>query len=740
MDIKIEVDFSDDVVLIADAPFFIDLTGSDDENDVNGNMKTGQNNTTKIEKYQNNGIQTIRPQSVVVFPTRNTDCINLMASPSVERFIMGDKEDTTSNSRAVRSVIQFPTNPFERTTTTLPAIEAPVTRKNTKKSLKKPPFMYTRPKHEVLSGFVNFTWRHLPANVNAILGLGDMFVPPNMPKFTEYMKELHINEENLAIEPSMYYGEYLMLSYDKILKSLYEQNSANAARLINALEDTRRIVGNQNYRFVESLNNKCTILMEAHEYNRDMDCVIQNAVQNNIYVEMRNTRYLKRWIKLCHKKYQRLQRDFLHNRQMAKAMGRPQPYSDNIQRLINEYNTGRRNVPCLYGQLKIDGEQRNLCAIANTLGWYSYPLEQIICHVLKRVLEPFLKKFYVKDITRTASDIRNTPVQDNYSFVKVEIEDIYCNVKQDDILYLLEKLVQTEIFRQTSSIDPIVFMQMMKFRFQYLQIFEYRGKTYQQVKGLLRGSTDAPVLIQLLLCYLLSQHEYEICRFPAYSRVYMHENELLFYVCDTDINSFLMNLENYLNLRFKVKTELKYYDYEENDQLVIAGRISFLDIAIHRTESKFLTKLHDPHIQDYDGDVRYSVRHLPRNWKNNVLQGHLRRILERTSNKYLLDDLYHLELNIRDFSFPHVLRFIIEHYLKIYDRIMSQGPQYENNPMCNFENMQERIWIMRKCLYDTNNKYPGHGVRNTGKRRCDTDNNDEYQSQAKRGRFEEFVK
>ncbi|XP_073829511.1 uncharacterized protein isoform X2 [Musca autumnalis] len=701
------------------------------------------------------------PQSVVVLPTQNNGCLSLMPSPNVERFIMDDLTERRTSpdvhneafvvveQQTVRSIIQIPNNPLQRITngsddnlstnrtTTERKVRNRITATTMEKGIRKPPYMYTKPKHEVLGGFVNFTIRHLPPNVNAILGLGDMFALTNTPKFVDFMRGVDSD-----VEPSMYYGEYLKQNYEQILQTLYEQNSPNAGRLIQALKDTVRVINNDNYRFVESLRNKCTVMMESYECRRNMEYWLEKAVQNNVCMEIEDAKFLRRWKRHCHKKFQLLQRDLLHNREMAKSMRRPPPYADDIQKLIDDCCNDKRNcrVPCLYGQLKIDDEDRKLVPIVNTIGWYSYPLEKLICHVLKKVVEPFQRKYYVRDITRAAADIRNTPIKDDYSFVKIEFDDIYGNTMQCDILLLLERLVQTEIFKIATSIEPRLFMQLLKYRFEYLQLFEYSGKTYKQLKGLQQGSGDSLLLIQLLFSYVLSQYEYEICRFPTHSRVYMYENELLFYVCDTEINSFRLNLKNYIKQRFKVTTELKYYDYSTTGELKMCGRLNFLDIGIQRNGTRFLTKLHDPTLQEYDGETYYSIRHIPIRWKNSVLQGHLRRIIERTSNAYLLDDLYHLELEIRDYYFPQTLRYIIEHYLQIYDRVMSQG-RYEHNPICNFESMTERIWIMRKCLYDTNNKYPNNIANNPRKRPREdaAEDNVEDQGSSKRARVSDFL-
>uniref|UniRef100_A0A1I8QDD0 Uncharacterized protein n=1 Tax=Stomoxys calcitrans TaxID=35570 RepID=A0A1I8QDD0_STOCA len=556
--------------------------------------------------------------------------------------------------------------------------------------IRNPPFFYTKPMHEVLGGFVNLTNISIPYNVQALLSAGSWYVPPNMPTLAEYIHQRRNSESSRQSDPSMYLREYLKSSYNQISDALIKHNSPAAGRLIRAMDNFDRIFENTpNLRLLKSECGKRTVVMRENEYHREMSNWMEKCIREGICVEVQNTNSLK---KICHKKYQRLLWGLIQNNICALDAELPEPYPNEILEQLQEHNIPDAKFPCLYGRVSIPTENDILSPMVNTRGWYTYGLEKLSHYVLKRLLEPYIQKYFVRDLSRTASDIRNTEARNDYSYVKIKIDQLYTSVDQGAILAMIERLVNTTLFKESSSMDPKLVMEILRMRFKYMQVFTYGSKTYRQLKGLAQGAGDSQTLIGIMLCHLMNLHQYEILRYPCLSRIYMHHNEWLLYVSDDYINTLLCKVQHHFNFnRFSVVTERKMYVGWQQ----LHGILSFMDIKIIRAGGRFLTASHCPM------QLTYSVHNLPHKWKNFLIQAHLRRVLERVSNAYLVNELYQVQHRFRDYCFGEVLVYTINHYLTIYQRIMNDriSASYLRNPICNFENMHERMDILCNFLH-----------------------------------------
>ncbi|XP_075158463.1 uncharacterized protein LOC142231723 [Haematobia irritans] len=598
---------------------------------------------------------------------------------------------------------------------------------------KSPPFMYTKPLHAVIGGFANLTNVPVPEDIEALFSMGSMYVPPNMPTLENFIHQSRNKPQQYQIDSSMYVMEYLKFSYRMILNSMTMQRSSPLVlRLEKSLRRAYDFLDiNQDLRLLESDRGKCTVLMKNHDYHYDMNYLVEKFSREGIYQPIETPYIQQRVKKQCHRKFQHALLLLIQNKISALDANQAEPYPMPIDDILDEHNTTDVKFPFLYGKVRIHKDGPLLCPVINSRGWYSYGLEKLTAYALDNVLEPYVQKYFVRDITRTASDIRNTKARDDYSFVKIKFQDLYTSIDRPAILRMLKSLLNAERFKKSTSMDTDLLVELLQMRFDHMTVFEYNGRVYRQVKGLPQGACDSKTLISLMLCYLLNLHQYEIMRYPWYSRVYMHEDEWLLYVHDNYISTLMDKLQRFMKFKFTLDIERKVYG---GDWYEIRGSLTFLDIHIHRRENRFLTSYHDE-INLRSNSMSYSVKNLPQKWKNYIIQGHLRRILERVSNCYLIDQLWDVERRFRDFAFRDILFYIINHYLTIYHRIMNNqlSGHYSRNPMCNFEDMDERIAILNSFIRDN---FPQksfiHVHNSSAPKRRSNDYSDNWQSKRSR--------
>lgn len=562
----------------------------------------------------------------------------------------------------------------------------------------------------VPGGFENCSGVYVPPEVEIILSYGPRFVPPTRPTFSDYVHQLMIVNnaaERQQKNPSHYLGDYLYESYDEFICPLqkpFNNVEKSILRMLAATKDFLR--AHTELVIIKSDKSKSLVLIREVDYRVKMDKWISVSIEKMNYSLENDEATILRLRERFYLRYTEICKALIEYRLLCRKMGEPLPYPQSMHRGLISANKPNAPLPYLYGVIKTHKPDQPCRPICATRTWYSYWLQKIINCVIKDALAGIpakanaglLCRENVLDITTAADQIRGLPIIDGYVFLKFDVVDMYPNMDRATIRTVISDFLFSPYYAAHGSLPCGLVNQCVELCLSNSTLFTYNGNVYKQLRGLPQGACDSGLLATILLDYMLHTHCDSVFKRNGVKRWWKYMDDILVYMPLINVDSMCRALEAATTLSFTM-------DFEEplsSSDLVhlphALGCISFLDLLIVRCPDRVYMRTYIKPMASMRMCHYYST--CVNNWKMETIRGYITRVLLRTSNVFLRDELNRLDELFQSNMYPScmtdsILSSILRLKLKEFEKIIRAKVPDPSHRYHSLGPLVERVKILR---------------------------------------------
>ncbi|XP_059226633.1 uncharacterized protein LOC106088415 isoform X6 [Stomoxys calcitrans] len=561
--------------------------------------------------------------------------------------------------------------------------------------------LYTDFIKPVPGGFENLTSINVPEDVKIILSLGYKFVIPSKITISDYTNYLYaINDyiEQSHTNPSISMGGHMIECYDVLINRLKQSMSSIEKNIKNKMEKTIQFIKeHKDICLVMSDKAKSIVLIYKNQYLEKMNAWIDKCIENGQYRKIETTEEARLINTGWYHEYILISNQLSDQYKNATE----KPYPTSLHKSMLSKKRPNVPVPYLYGVLKTHKENNPCRPICNTRSHYCHPLQKIISHILTKVCNELLSEFNVRDINKVAEKIRSLTPFPDFHFYKLDIENMYPSMDRADIKNAVKKLIYHPIYKHKTSMCPNILEKMLDLCLGNNTIFLFNKTYYLQTSGLPQGACDSGLLATILLDKRLATHHEKIFLSNYVVLCQKYVDDFLFYGYKDSIEQLKRDITESTKLNYTIEKEEKpQYNEIINGQKLL-GKISFLDIDIYRTTHRIYMRVYKkPMASDRSCHYLSSCAQI---WKLNTLRAHINRILKRTSNIFLLEDLIKMEQVFQHNMYPQIyidqtVRSLVRNNIDMLQNTLKNEPKNSQHPIHNLGDIIERITILYQYL------------------------------------------
>lgn len=505
----------------------------------------------------------------------------------------------------------------------------------------------------VPGGFVNLTKVDVPLSVSTLLSYGPKFCVPKAPTFSQYIAQFfHVDKISLQQhkDASQYLRGFIQNSCHWMLDYEHTEQGPVAHQLCLMYKRTRQFLGDHpELTLVQGDKSKSTVLMYATDYQEKMDVMISKYVDRGVFVPMPDLDLVRRLKIGWYRQYNMMKKELVAEWNAAGEDVKPFPGP--LLGVLNKTNQDNKPLPYMYGVVKDHKEGAPCRPICSTRGWYSWALQKIITHVLTHATADILSDINVKDVNKVAHHIRSLRLSPGNVFIKLDVSDMYTMMERSEIMGVLTRFVESPVFLARGRLPGQMMLRCLEMCLGDKSLFTFNGLVYRQVCGLPQGAPDSGLLACILLDYTIQAHHHAIFIQNSVLLCHKYVDDLLFYLPADKQLSLMTTIQSCLGLAFTSEEEETgvsvIHEQSSTDE------ISFLDIGIVRDKNMVYTRSYRKSMAS-TRTVHY-LSNAPNVWKENTLSCSLAKVLDRSSNPYVLADIRTVEEAYRENMYPMLL-------------------------------------------------------------------------------------